>query len=111
MGHSITIENYTFPDNIYTIDITYNLSEMYSLALKNIWKEELHLWDFLHWKKLKDVKDVLIELRNELEQNPTLYKKYNPKNWWGSYNWLLRNLNILIVASNESPNSIVHDFY
>jgi len=117
MGHSIDIEWYNFWEWIESLDITYNLSEMYYLAIKNAWLEEMmweHKWSlgwYLNWKKMKDLKEFLIKLRNELESNPIEYKKLNPKNGWWSYDWLLKNLNKLIVAANECPECILHDWY
>lgn len=111
MWHDISVKWYDFPDSICTLYISYNLSDMYYLAFKNAWYDILSFWEYINWKKLKDLQKFLIDFRNELESKPKKYKKMNPENWWWSYDWLLRNINLLIVASYEKPNWTLYDSY
>lgn len=111
MGHSISVKHYDFPEGIVSVDITYNLSDMYYLACKNAWYNVEHFWEYINGKQMKDLKQFFIDLRNELESNPKKYKKLNPENWWWSYDWLVKNLWRLIIAANEAPDEILEDWY
>jgi hypothetical protein len=113
MWHSITIEWYDFPDNIHSLSITTNLSDMYYEAIKRTWyeKEVESLWAYLNWKKLKDLEVFFDKILNELLTHPNKYKKMNPENWWWSYRWLCKNIMYLLIASREEPDLTLGDWY
>lgn len=112
MWHTITIEWYDFVD-WYSIGITYNLSDMYSKAIENCWRDDNvpHLWEYLNGRKLKDAKDFLNDLLRELLSNPKEYKKYNPENGRWSYEWLCNSIMLLIIAAWERPDLKIEDRY
>lgn len=111
MWHSINIKWYDFPDWIDSLSITYNLSPMYYEAIKKAGYKIKSLGKYLNNQKCKDRVEFFWHLLNELLGNPKKYKKMNPDNGRWSYDWLVRNLTLLIIACREKPNGIINDWY
>lgn len=113
MGHWLSIRWKARRDeSVYEYNITYNLSEMYYLCLKNCWYWHIEsFWEALNNKKLKDIKPMIQAMHKELIDNPKKYKKLNPRNWRWRYDWLLEILNELLIAWANNPNSILENFY
>ena len=107
MSHSLSIKG----DEDFNVGITYNLSEMYYLASKNAGHKIDSLGEYLNEKKLKDIKSFLKDTLDELVAHPIKYKKLNPENGWGSYDSLVKSFMRLLIKANESPNSILEDWY
>lgn len=80
---------------------TYNLSEMFSLALGGPMRE------VLDGKKAHDVIGILEKATASMKRAPAKYKKLNPPNGWGSYEGALESLCWLLEMCKEHPLATV----
>ena len=82
----------TKPVEVYESNITHNLGKM---AVQVKLSNGMTLYDVL-WrpdeqeglKFAKDISELLDEGWNILLSDPKHFKKFNPENGWGSYEWL-----------------------
>jgi len=82
-------------DEIEVGNHTYNVCPMYLRAMGN------GLTDLLNGKKCKDVIPILTKGRQEMIDNPKIYKKMNPPNGWGSYESAILFLGDIIIACEK----------
>ncbi len=87
---------------IYSNNVTYNLSDMYYKAID---KEKGYYK--LHEMECKDALPIIKNAIKDLEAKPDEYKKLNPKNGWGTYEGLLRGLKDLEFIAAENPDAII----
>ena len=89
---------------VFWQNITHNLNTMADKAwiYEALWRPE-EIWA----KKAKDIIEILVKWVARLEWNPKKYKKLNPKNWWGDYDWLLQFVKKYLNACIENPDSII----
>ncbi len=68
--------------DLYWANITHNLNTMADKAwiYEALWHPS-EIWAV----KAKDIIPLLEKGLKKLKDNPTKYKKYNSKNWWGTY--------------------------
>lgn len=81
-------------DEIKVDNHTYNVSPMYSKAMG------ITISD-LDGKKCNEVLPLLIKGRQEMIDNPEIYKKMNPPNGWGSYETAVLFLGDIIIACEK----------
>jgi len=81
-------------DKIEVGNHTYNVSPMYSKAMG------ITISD-LDGKKCNEVLPLLIKGRQEMIDNPEIYKKMNPPNGWGSYETAVLFLGDIIIACEK----------
>ena len=79
---------------------TYNLSEMFNLALGRPIRE-------LDGQLASDVIPVLRTAIAAMEDKPEKFKKLNPANGWGSYSGALDSLRWLLEQCLQHPKSTV----
>lgn len=79
----------TIPTEVYTSNITHNLSKMAEQVV--VWPSNLTLRDVLWYPREKglyyarDISELLDEAFNILLAEPDRFKTYNPENGWGNY--------------------------
>ena len=81
-------------------NITHNLTDMADEA--GIWEA---LWrpEQIDCKLAKDIVSRLEFGLKELKHNPEKFKKFNPKNGWGTYEGLIEFVEEVLKACNEHP--------
>lgn len=87
---------------IYESNITYNLAPMYYKCID----EELGFRK-LDGMNCKEAIPILGKAINDLIKNEKEYRKLNPKNGWGSYEFLLKELKNMKYCCRENPDGII----
>ncbi len=89
-------------DEVYSANITHNLSLMAREA--GIYK---HLWrpDEIEVTKAGQLVEPLRKGLNLLRNNPISFKKFNPKNRWGSYEGFVDFVEKYLAACEEYPDA------
>lgn len=94
----------TMPCEIYSQNITHNLTEMADAAgiYKCLWRpEEVGI------TKAHQLIEPLEHGLRELIANPEKYKAYNPENGWGSYGGFVRFVTEYLAACKKHPEADV----
>lgn len=94
-----------------SISITYNLSDMYTLALKNIDHIVDDFGKYLHGARTKDALPMFEKMFDELISHPEIYKPLEPDNGWGTYKGLCDKIYALIFACRKYPKARIYDWY
>lgn len=107
MGLTVYLE-VTQPTVVYDRNITHNLSTM---ATACVVSETLTLYDVL-WCPLEcdlyyahELIPLLEAGFKELNSDPQFFKRYNPKNGWGSYEGLVDYVYNYLIACKLTPNA------
>ena len=105
----------TMQNNLY---ITYNLSDIYYLALKNISRPDIESFGkFLNGNKAKKVLPVIEKMFDEIISKPEIYKPLEPEpdpetgERWGDFDSFCNKLYALIFACRKYPKATIYDSY
>lgn len=91
-------------EELFERNITDNLWKMANKAwiYEALWRPEE-----INAKKAKDIIQILTIWLSRLENNKEYFIKYNPENWWWSYDWLLEFTKDYLNACIKYPESIL----
>lgn len=94
----------TETNEVYSANITHNLNIMAREA--GVYE---HLWrpDEITISKARELIEPLREGLHKLKLEPEKYKKFNPKNGWGSYDGLVKFVENYLNACYEYPEADV----
>ncbi len=89
---------------LYEANITHNLNEMAAAALMyiEIWRPEE-----IKAKYAGDIIEALEEGLADMKSNPEEFKKYNPKNGWGTYEVFVPWVENYLNACKENPKALI----
>ena len=90
------------PVSIFEANITYNLSDMYYKCLDK--ESGLKIFDGMNCKEALPILQKAIE---DLIDNKKEYKKLNPENGWGSYEYLLGTFLDMRKCCIDNPDGII----
>lgn len=92
------------PCDVYEANITHNLTEMAKEAglYEALWRPEELKVTWAH-----QLKPFLKKGLKRLKQEPERFKKFNPKNGWGSYDNLVSFVEKYLEACKENPDSYI----
>lgn len=93
------------PVCVFDTNITHNLTEMADKC--GLYLPMWHPERMAHVKLAEDLIPYLKDGINELESEPTKYKKLNPANGWGDYDGLLRTAKRILNACITNPDATV----
>ena len=104
MSLNITLQ-YINDDNkcvVYSSNITHNLNDMAKElgAYQYIWRPDEN-----GIATAKELEHHLKSYISELKNNPDKYKKFNPSNGWGTYEYLLEFIENYHKACVKYPNA------
>lgn len=91
-------------DSVFSINITHNLGPMADRAglYSVMWRPSEN-----GFTKAYEVIDYLLNGLYSLEKEPEIYKRMNPENGWGSYEYLVFAVREYIAACKEYPNAMI----
>lgn len=92
-------------NEVFEYNITHNLNNMAEAAgiYQCLWRpEEIGI------TKAHQLIEPLRQGLHELKLNPDLYKQFNPKNGWGSYDGLVKFVEAYLNACYEYPDADVN---
>lgn len=100
-GSNIEEQEYE-TDEVFTANITHNLTEMANEAgiYKYLWKPEK-----LEITKAEELIEPLNQGLHRLKSEPKRYKYFNPSNGWGSYEELIRFVSNYLEACRQFPEA------
>ena len=87
--------------DIFDVNVTHNLTRMASEAglYEVMWRSQDHYRTAA--EMIPALRSGLVELRSD----PERFKKFNPPNWWGSYEALVEAAEKILRACEESPSA------
>jgi len=90
---------------IFDSNVTHNLTDMAAKAgiYQCLWNPQK-----LNIEYAKDLIEPLKKGLSKLSTEPAFFKKFNPKNGWGSYGVLLKFCNEYLFACQRFPDSYIH---
>lgn len=89
-------------NDVCWLNITYNLSEMWRVA---IGREDGCLLEIEVMSGI-DASEYVSEVVKELRANPAKYRKFNPSNGWGNYEGLVSTCDKIVAAGLKHPDYI-----
>lgn len=92
---------------IYTVNITHNLTEMASKVKCGDYTLYEYLWspDEINIKKADELIKPLEEGLKELKAKPEFYEKYNAENGWGVYERFVPFVENYLNACIDNPDA------
>jgi hypothetical protein len=97
------------------LSITYNNSEMWYLAMKNIGHPVDDIGEWLDKSKAFKIIPILENLLIELTSKPEIYEPLQPEpvngKRWGGYLDLCQKIQALLIACRTYPMAEIYDFY
>lgn len=96
--------NEKFTNVVFECNITHNLNTMADACgvYKCLWRPDEQGY--------KVAGDIIADLENglkKLKDNPEHYKKYNPSNGWGDYDWLVDAVESTLEACKKFPHAVI----
>ena len=96
--------NVPFTIELYTANITHNLTEMAEKAglYKYLWRP-----DELSLTKAKELIKPLTQGLQKLKSNSDYYKEFSPSNGWGTYEGLVKFTEDYLEACKKYPKAYI----
>jgi len=90
---------------IFSINITHNLTEMASKAgiYYALWRPEEE-----GYKDAKDIIPVLEKGLKDLKERPEYFKQFDAENGWGTYEHFVPFVEEVLNACKKDPDSIIY---
>lgn len=87
---------------VFNANVTHNLVQMADNAglYKPIWRPSES-----GFKWARDLIDPLEQGLKNLKNNPDFYRRWNPKNGWGSYETLVEFVEAYLCACRKNPDA------